>query len=380
MDTDIQRKRPKLFNNNTSKKSNITCYDRQNCGQFFRKLIDYIHHLKYHHYIVLEEKTLNFDNDEGLVYKLFNPINKLIIILLEFLNWKMELESETITNYVTKFGNFRSKSGHVRTFVCNRNGKGTDEANQSLRKRKPRKNGSRKTTNSCPAVIYATTDPNTEMVKVEFYGTHLDHKNEVEHVDLTDKEKQIICFDLIETGMNKKAVIKKYTKIPAGSVRRKINTINLRTLNNIIREFDLYKHSKYNQTNEGNQQQETVIKINESDIQNMEFVNLFEILNDSPYMNETKMTENLRTHYLENNMNELMKMITDENSKSVFLYGKFQQVKIRIMKYLANIWNNVNEQNCSYIERNLSLLCDRMNKKIVLHPDQVALLHDHDYF
>ena len=139
-------------------------------------------------------------------------ISKQLLIFLEFYTWKAKCEQESLSNYVIDTGKKQLKTnpGVAQYLYCNRFG---EPVSQSKGVYAPKKAGSRKCTQSCPAYIRVVTHP-TGKVEAEFCSTHLGHeRTKVDHMSLTDEHQQQLRDELIVCDYNKKRVLNKYRQL-----------------------------------------------------------------------------------------------------------------------------------------------------------------------
>ena len=115
------------------------------------------------------------------------------IFQLDFLNWKIKLEEETVSFYKIAKGEVNSELLTKKTFECNRSGfyesKGKNIRNLKIQ-------GSRKCNGKCPSKIKATINNKTKRVEVCFIETHAGHKNELKHINIPNEDKKQIVSQL----------------------------------------------------------------------------------------------------------------------------------------------------------------------------------------
>jgi len=111
-----------------------------------------------------------------------------------FLQWKQDIEKETVSGFVKGNGSKLTKHGKVHCFTCHRSGKPVSHGSG---KRSMKMAGSNKTSTYCPARIQATEYDG--LVDVKYCATHIGHSNEPGRLTLNKHEKNIIAGQLLQS-------------------------------------------------------------------------------------------------------------------------------------------------------------------------------------
>lgn len=120
-----------------------------------------------------------------------------------FEEWKHSVETETTSQFIKSRGEKKTKSVNKTYYSCNRSGYYVSKA----RTRKAlKKQGSRKINGRCPASMNVTINPDSTY-DVKYVSTHVGHNFELKHLDLSDKDRELIVQKLV-SGVTKKEIIK----------------------------------------------------------------------------------------------------------------------------------------------------------------------------
>lgn len=120
-----------------------------------------------------------------------------------FEEWKHSVENETTSQFIKSRGEKRTKSFNKTYYSCNRSGYYISKA----RTRKAlKKQGSRKINGRCPASMNVTINSDSTY-DVKFIKSHVGHNFELKHLDLSDKDRDLIVQKLV-SGVTKKEIIK----------------------------------------------------------------------------------------------------------------------------------------------------------------------------
>lgn len=190
------------------------------CSEPFRTHVRYIDHLKSKHANEFDLKftSSSFPNKD------------------EFCIWKMETESQTKSNFVAKRTPAIRRTCTNVTYYCNR--VGTSRKSLSTGKRKPKNHGSRKTTRSCPAAMIVNIDQ-SGAYHVDFYGAHLDHDLNLQHLSLTQTDKLKLKEAIEKANFNKSMVLANFKNFGSNEEKKRINNIDHKDLNNIMYKFHM---------------------------------------------------------------------------------------------------------------------------------------------
>lgn len=143
----------------------------------------YRKHLEIHHMISVEFEELSFESKQ------------------EFQEWKERVEKQTTSQFIKSRGEKKAKN--VKTYYsCNRSGIYVSKAKTQ---KALKKQGSRKINGRCPASINVTIDE-LDTHEVKYYKTHVGHDFEVEHLDLSDKDREYIA-EKLNAGIPKRDLI-----------------------------------------------------------------------------------------------------------------------------------------------------------------------------
>lgn len=120
-----------------------------------------------------------------------------------FEEWKHSIESQTTSQFIKSRGEKKTKNVNKTYYSCNRSGYYVSKA----RTRKAlKKQGSRKINGRCPASMNVTVNPDSTY-DVRFVKTHVGHDFELKHLDLSDKDRDLIVQKLV-SGVTKREIIK----------------------------------------------------------------------------------------------------------------------------------------------------------------------------
>jgi hypothetical protein len=145
----------------------------------------YIRHLEKDHQVVIEVEQLKFDNKET------------------FDNWKHSIESQTTSQFIKSRGEKRTKNVNKTYYSCNRSGYFVSKAKTQ---KALKKQGSRKINGRCPASMNVTVNQDSSY-DVRFIKTHVGHDFELIHLDLSEKDRDLIVGKL-ESGITKRDIIR----------------------------------------------------------------------------------------------------------------------------------------------------------------------------
>lgn len=125
-----------------------------------------------------------------------------------FEEWKHAIENETTSQFIKSRGEKKTKSVNKTYYSCNRSGYYVSKA----RTRKAlKKQGSRKINGRCPASMNVTINTDSTL-DVKFIKTHVGHDFELKHLDLSDKDRELIVQKLV-SGVTKKEIIKQLRSV-----------------------------------------------------------------------------------------------------------------------------------------------------------------------
>ncbi|GBN97196.1 hypothetical protein AVEN_227039-1 [Araneus ventricosus] len=136
-------------------------------------------HLQMEHGISLPVKELQFPNET------------------DFFSWKEDIERNTSSLYIKTLGLKSSRNGTTCYFECHRSGyyeaRGNNERQLKIQ-------GSNKINSYCPASIKLVKSSDG-ICSVSFMSKHVGHRNEISHIFLSSKDKELIAakmpFDTI---------------------------------------------------------------------------------------------------------------------------------------------------------------------------------------
>lgn len=155
------------------------------CESVFSSSSIYNQHLEKDHKVSIEVEQLTFSSKET------------------FEEWKHGVENETTSQYIKSRGEKKTKNVNKTYYSCNRSGYYVSKA----RTRKAlKKQGSRKINGRCPASMNVTVNPDLTY-DVRFVKTHVGHNFDIKHLDLSEKDRELIVQKL-ESGLTKKDIIK----------------------------------------------------------------------------------------------------------------------------------------------------------------------------
>lgn len=180
-------------------------YDCPICSMQFNKKPAVLKHFSEDHNIDMVSETMEFDTRA------------------DFDEWRMRLEEETRNNYVTR-SSYTSSNSQLTVFLCSRSGYYTSE---STGKRILKMKGTRKINGYCPATIHLKITAD-ERCHVHFTSTHVGHSNDMAHMRLNTRERQMLR-EASEKGESVGSILHKF-KI-TNSERLRLNF--LRDANNI---------------------------------------------------------------------------------------------------------------------------------------------------
>lgn len=155
------------------------------CGSLHSSSSLYIDHLEKDHRCPVEVETLTFDTRQA------------------FEDWKLDTENRTRSQFIKSRGQKRSGDNKKTYFSCNRSGNFVSKAKTQ---KSIKKQGSRKINGRCPAAITLTYNHDSSL-KVKFIKTHVGHDFELKHLDLSEKDRDLIVRKLA-SGITKRELIK----------------------------------------------------------------------------------------------------------------------------------------------------------------------------
>jgi len=120
-----------------------------------------------------------------------------------FDEWKYGVEDATMSQFIKSRGEKRTKDINKTYFSCNRSGYYVSKARTQ---KALKKQGSRKINGRCPASMNVTMKPDLSY-EVRFIKTHVGHDFSLKHLDLSEKDRDLIVQKLSE-GVTKKDIIK----------------------------------------------------------------------------------------------------------------------------------------------------------------------------
>lgn len=155
------------------------------CESVFSSSSTYNQHLEKDHQVRIDIEQLTFSSKET------------------FEEWKHSVENETTSQYIKSRGEKKSKNINKTYYSCNRSGYYVSKART---RKKLKKQGSRKINGRCPASMNVTVNPDSTY-DVRFVKTHVGHNFDIKHLDLSEKDRELIVQKL-ESGLTKKDIIK----------------------------------------------------------------------------------------------------------------------------------------------------------------------------
>lgn len=155
------------------------------CESVFPSSCIYNDHLVNHHQVKIEIENLTFENGDM------------------FSEWKHGIENETTSQFIKSRGEKRTKNVNKTYYSCNRSGYYVSKARTQ---KALKKQGSRKINGRCPASMIVTINPDSGY-DVRFVKTHVGHDFELKHIDLSDKDRDLIV-QKITAGLTKKDIIR----------------------------------------------------------------------------------------------------------------------------------------------------------------------------
>lgn len=144
----------------------------------------------------------------------------------DFTKWKENMENESKSKFVKERGSCKNKYFNEHYYVCHRSGYYISEG-KGIRRLKT--TGSNKIDGICPAgfKVYETLNGKCS---VSFRKTHVGHKNEVLHLNLSNSDRKFVADKIIN---------KKPYNIILNEVRSNIPDCGLKRLN-LLTKKDLY--------------------------------------------------------------------------------------------------------------------------------------------
>ncbi|KAJ8937966.1 hypothetical protein NQ314_011653 [Rhamnusium bicolor] len=112
-----------------------------------------------------------------------------------FIKWKNDLEQKEETYFVKNSGIKRTSSFQTQKFCCHRSG---NFQSQGKGKRRVKIQGSKKINSYCPASIKLTLDSITGICSVVYLKTHVGHRNELCHLTITKKQREVLAAKIAQ--------------------------------------------------------------------------------------------------------------------------------------------------------------------------------------
>lgn len=109
-----------------------------------------------------------------------------------FLLWKQTMERETASSYVKLHGTYKTETHTKTKYSCHRSGKFIQKGTG---KRHLKMQGSKKINAFCPAHLEVLIEEHK--CSVSFLKTHVGHKQELLHLNLTEQERQEIAEKIV---------------------------------------------------------------------------------------------------------------------------------------------------------------------------------------
>ncbi|XP_014281307.1 uncharacterized protein [Halyomorpha halys] len=201
----------------------ISAYKCGLCDGRFETLNNFNDHIVSGHNIKINNSTLHFDNQD------------------EFLKWKKTVEEEETASYVQRRAAYSTKEYLVTNYCCNRSGNyRTAISSPSKRKRHLKIQGSNKINSYCPAKIKAYFDKDGS-VKVIYCSTHVGHKLELCHLELSRDERKELASKIAKK-IPFEAIIQEVKTNVTDVVKRK-HLLTKADLRNIVRTYSVDRES-----------------------------------------------------------------------------------------------------------------------------------------
>lgn len=164
----------------------------------------YIIHLDDVHHVHIETDELTFPDAKS------------------FDDWKYDVENATMSQFIKSRGEKRSRSVNKTYYSCNRSGYYISKARTQ---KALKKQGSRKINGRCPASINVTiAEDSTHHVR--FIKTHVGHDFSLKHLDLSEKDRDLI-INKLAAGLTKKDIIKQIRSASSDMHHHHQNSANI---------------------------------------------------------------------------------------------------------------------------------------------------------
>lgn len=158
-------------------------------------------------------------------------------MVLDFLSWKGKIEEEEKVFYSMKV----SKKDGRKYYECSRSGNYEPEG-KNLRNLKIK--GSRKIGARCPSGIRVFES--TGKYEVKFFKTHAGHRNELKHVDVPRKDRQLIASQIV-LGLTRQSILQNIRVTWTEENDKRIHRVRNQDLGNISRDFKLRSNIRRNE-------------------------------------------------------------------------------------------------------------------------------------
>ncbi|XP_074604061.1 uncharacterized protein LOC141857461 [Brevipalpus obovatus] len=159
------------------------------------------------------------------------------VVVLDFIDWKERIENEEKVFYIMKV-----RKNNERTYYeCSRSGNYKPEG-KNLKSLKIK--GSRKIGARCPSGI--RLHMYMGIYKITYFKTHAGHKNELKHLDIPQKDRQLIASQ-ISLGMTRQIILQNIRATWTKENDKRIHRLRYQDLRNISRDFKLRSNVVRNQ-------------------------------------------------------------------------------------------------------------------------------------
>lgn len=151
----------------------------------------------------------------------------------EFLMWKQATERETVSSYVKMHGTYKTES-HIKTkYSCHRSGKFIQKGKG---KRHLKMQGSKKINAYCPAQMEVVIEE--RKCSVKFLKTHVGHKQELSHLNLTEEDRLEIA-EKIQKNVPFDTILNDISDSLSGSQLERLHLLKKKDLHNIKKSLNL---------------------------------------------------------------------------------------------------------------------------------------------
>lgn len=175
-------------------------------------------------------KHLQKMHNVDIEYELYEFIN-----FDEFLAWKQTMERETASSYVKMHGTYKTET-HIKTkYSCHRSGKFVQKGKG---KRHLKMQGSKKINAYCPAQMEVVIEEHKCSVK--FLKTHVGHKQELLHLNLTEQDRTEIA-EKISQNIPFDTILNDISDSLSGSQLERLHLLKKKDLHNIKQSLNLNK-------------------------------------------------------------------------------------------------------------------------------------------